>query len=385
MHILIACDKFRGSLTAAEANAAIAAGLAQSALSAHATFVCLPIADGGEGTIDALSGPGTARVEGVARGPFGGTAPAYFAHDAGAGRAVIEMAAIAGHAAAKDAGYDPDKASSVGVGDLILAALDAGAHEIVVALGGSISVDGGAGALHALGGRFADASGKDLGIPAGRALARVAGVDLSGLDPRAGRARIIVAADVDNPLTGPNGAAAVFGPQKGVKPEEVAAFDAALGHFDDMVAAALGRGSYAAEPFAGAAGGMMTGLSAISPTTATDGFALVQAHHKLEEAIRRADLVVTGEGSLDGQSLGGKGPVGIARMAMAAGVPCLAFAGRVAAQPDALGAAGVTAAFAIAQGPQTLDDALGNAAPSLTVTARAAFALYESALRPGGR
>ncbi len=182
MHILIACDKFRGSLTAAGANAAIAAGLAESALGPRATVSTLPIADGGEGSIDALSGPATQRLDAPARGPFGGTVKAPFAYDAQSRRAVIEMAAVTGHAAAKDAGYDPDRASSIGVGDLIAAALAAGAREIVVALGGSISVDGGAGALHALGGRFRDAGDADLGVPAGRALAEVATVDLSGVD-----------------------------------------------------------------------------------------------------------------------------------------------------------------------------------------------------------
>ncbi len=195
----------------------------------------------------------------------------------------------------------------------------------------------------------------------------------------------MIAADVDNPLVGPRGAAAVFGPQKGVKAEDVAAFDDALGRFDDAVAKALGRESYRDTPFAGAAGGMMTGLSAIAPTTATDGFALVRTHHDLDAAIAGADLLVTGEGSLDGQSLGGKGPVGIARIAMEAGVPCIAFAGRVAASPDALAKAGVVAAFAISPEPQTLEAALAGAGDNLKRTARAAFALYAAALTRGGR
>jgi len=373
--ILVACDKFRGSLTANEANAAILAGLAQSPLGADALAEAVPIADGGEGTLEALASSTSILVKSPARDPFGHTDEVEWLYDPAQRRAVIEMARVAGHPAAARHGYDPDRATSAGVGDLIRAALDRGAREVVVALGGSITVDGGAGALEAMGARYRDASGAPVPDAAGRALATIAEIDLSGLDPRARDLAITVAADVDNPLVGARGAAAVFGPQKGVAAGDVAAFDAALGAFEATLAAAAGRGSLAEAPFAGAAGGILCGLAAMAPTAARDGFALVSEHHALEERVGAVDLVVTGEGSLDAQSLGGKGPVGIARMAGAAGVPAIAFAGRLAATPAELAAHGIVAAFSISRGPQMLEDALAGAADALEQTAASAFGL----------
>ncbi|RAH97064.1 glycerate kinase [Acuticoccus sediminis] len=370
MNILVACDKFRGSLTAREANATILEALASSALNANGTDVA--IADGGEGTLDALAGASLALRTSPVKGPFNGTIDAPWGFDRAAGRAVIEMARAAGHAAATG-GYDPDRATSAGIGDLIRAALDAGAREIIVAVGGSITVDGGAGALEALGARYFGADEEPVVLPAGRALRTVETVDLSGLDPRLAEARIILAADVDNPLVGQNGAARVFGPQKGVPVDDIDAFDLALAHFDRHLATARGSGVLADTPFAGAAGGMMVGLSAAAPTSAVDGFSLIFEHHRLNERIDAADLVVTGEGSLDGQSLSGKGPVAVARAASAMGKPVLAFAGRIAVSPDELAAQGITAAFAIGRGPATLEEALKHARASLAATARAAF------------
>ena len=372
MRTLIACDKFRGSLAAAEANAAIERALRDSRLTV-ASVSTIPIADGGEGTLAALASPQSEIVHSPARDPFGRRQDAAWLHDAPRARAVIEMAAVAGHGAAVGHGYDPDRATSAGVGDLILAAMERGVREVVVALGGSITVDGGAGALEALGARYLKADGTVLENAAGRALSDIARVDLDGLDPRAADLSIVIAADVDNPLTGERGAAAVFGPQKGVAADAVTGFDRALGVFDTAVAAATGRSSYADMPFAGAAGGMMTGLSAIAPTTARDGFALVAEHHELDRQIAGAGLVVTGEGSLDAQSLGGKGPVAIARIAAAAGVPAIAFAGRLMVDAEALAAHGIVAGFSISRGPQSLEEALGSAPAALYETALAAF------------
>lgn len=382
MKILVACDKFRGSLTAGEANAAILAGLSQSPLGQHAHAEAIPIADGGEGTLEALASPDSRIVRSPARDPFGGDGDAEWLFDPSRRRAVIEMARVAGHPAAARHGYDPDRATSAGVGDLIRATLDEGAREVVVALGGSITVDGGAGVLEAMGARYRDAAGAPLEHPAGRSLANIAQVDLSGLDPRARDLAIIVAADVDNPLVGPRGAAAVFGPQKGVAAPDIDAFDAALGAFEATLASAAGRDPLADAPFAGAAGGILCGLSAIAPTTARDGFALVSEHHDLGARVAAADLLVTGEGSLDAQSLGGKGPVGIARMAQAAGVPAIALAGRLAASPAELRAHGIVAAFSVSRGPQSLEEALAGAAGALEMTAASVFGLYAAARVP---
>jgi glycerate kinase len=383
VHLLLACDKFRGSLTAAEANAAILDALDASALRADAD--CVPLADGGEGTLDALDAGTAERRRAAVTGPFGAPVTVEWLLDPARRRAVVEMAAAAGHGAVGPAGYDPDTASSVGVGELVCAALDGGATEIVVALGGSVTVDGGAGALEALGARFLDADRAPLLRPAGRALGRIAGVDLSGLDRRLSGVTIILACDVDNPLAGPRGAARVFGPQKGVAAEAVDAFDAALVHLDAILAEARGGEPLAEVPHAGAAGGMMVGLSAAARTLARDGFALVAEHHALNERVAAVDLVVTGEGSLDPQSLGGKGPVAIARMAREAAVPAIAFAGRLAAPSHDLRAAGITAAFAIARGPSSLEEALAGARPALVETARNVFDLFAAARASGRR
>ncbi|MBJ3777578.1 glycerate kinase [Acuticoccus mangrovi] len=379
MKILIACDKFRGSLTAAEANAAIADALAASAL--DASCLAIAIADGGEGTLAALEGPGSRRLETTVTGPYGKPLEVEWLYDEARRRGVIELAVAAGHGVAAEEGYDPDRASSVGVGELIRAALDEGAREVVIALGGSITVDGGAGALEALGGRFFDDKGAPLARPAGRGLADVARVDLSGLDARVRGLSIVLAADVDNPLIGPRGAARVFGPQKGVAAADIDDFDAALAAFDRAVAAARSADTLANHEFAGAAGGMMVGLSAIADTAARDGFQVVAEHHDLDAAMADVALVVTGEGSLDSQSLGGKGPVAIARAAAASGVPAIAFAGRLAVAAEDLRAHGIVAAFAIGRGPASLEEALAAGADGLHETARNAFDLIAAARR----
>lgn len=371
MTLLVACDKFRGSLSATEANSVICEALDASHLAWRAEAVA--IADGGEGTLEALGDGGAEWHRRRVSGPYGDPVEADWLFDPVQRRAVVEVARVAGHAAAARRGYDPDRATSAGVGELIAAALDAGAREVVVALGGSITVDAGAGALGALGARFRDAAGRDVPRPAGRALHAVAQVDLSGLDPRLRDLRLTLAADVDNPLVGCRGAARVFGPQKGVPPQVVDAFDAALAAFDRRVAEARGAEPLAQAAYAGAAGGLMVGLCPLGRVTARDGFALVAEHHRLTERIARARLVVTGEGSLDSQSLGGKGPVAVARMAARAHVPAIAFAGRLAVEAEALEAHGLSAAFAIARGPATLKEALADAPAALRQTARHVF------------
>lgn len=335
----------------------------------------MALADGGEGTVDALARPGTERRRTRVGDAYGGPVDADWLFDAERREAVIELASVAGHPVAARDGYDPDRASSAGVGELIRAAVAAGAQHVVVALGGSITVDAGAGALQAMGARFFDAAGAVLDRPAGRTLRHVARVDLAGLAP--GGLRITVAADVDNPLCGEKGAAAVFGPQKGVR--DVGAFDAALRHFDAVLAGALGRPPLADAPFAGAAGGALVGLAAIAPAEPRDGFALVAERRGLEAAVARADLVVTGEGSLDAQSLAGKGPVAIARMAAAAGRPVLAFAGRVAVDAATLRRHGISAAFAVSRGPASIEEAMAGAGDALAEVAAHAFSLIAAA------
>lgn len=344
-------------------------GLTDSAIVFNA--ITVPIADGGEGTLDALATEGTRREVATVPGPFGKPLDAPFLFDEERREAVIELAAVAGHDHAAGL-YDPDRASTAGAGRLLDHAVSLGARHVIVALGGSITVDGGAGLLEALGARFMDNLGGVVARPAGRALARIAKADLAAA--RREDISITVAADVTNPLTGRQGAAAVFGPQKGV--EDVAAFDHALGHFDAVLAKAKGADPVGATPGAGAAGGVLVGLSAVAPVHVVDGFRLVAERRMLAEKIDAADLVMTGEGSLDAQSLSGKGPVAIARMAAAAGTPTIIFAGRVAVDAKALAAHEITAAFSILRGPVSLEDALADAFDSLAATATSAFRLF---------
>ena len=371
--VLIGCDKFRGSLTAAEANRAIADGLRLAGFGG--VIVERPIADGGEGTLAAFVAgtPGELRATEVA-GVYGDRIEARWFRSAEGALAVIEAATVVGHDQAARHGYRPERASSAGLGDLIRLAVADGARRIVVGLGGSITTDAGAGLLEALGARYADADGRPVERPAGPALARIAAIDLSALPPALADTEIEIASDVGNPLAGPDGAAAVFGPQKGVAAGDIAAFDAGLAHFDARLAATLRRPPLGERPGAGAAGGMLIGLAAAARTTVRDGFELIAEATGLFDAVDGADLVVTGEGSLDTQSLAGKGPVALARAARARGKPTIAFAGRMVVPFADLKAAGVDAAFALADGPISLDDALARGGDLLRDRAANVFA-----------
>ncbi len=365
-------------MTAADANSAIARGIAR-ALPA-ATTVQIPIADGGEGTLAALTLDDTHSRTATVESPFGAPIDVPWSFDPATGLAVVELAVAAGHPTLLGAGYDPDRASSYGVGQLIAAALDAGANTVVVAVGGSVTVDAGAGALEALGAVLLDETGNALERSAGRGLAGVRSVDRSGMHPRLDAAHVILASDVDNPLCGPRGASAVFGPQKGVAAADIAAFDAALANFDAAAAAATGLDPLRDAPFAGAAGGMMVGLRAAARDfTARDGFTLMAERRNLADAIAAADWVVTGEGSMDQQSLSGKGPVALARMARDAGKPVVGFVGRRAVDYEALRNEGFSAVFPLSPEPQTLEDALAGGPAALEQAVAHAFGLIGAA------
>ncbi|MEM6847457.1 MAG: glycerate kinase [Pseudomonadota bacterium] len=393
--VLIACDKFRGSMTAADANSAIARGIAQTFPAA--TAVQIPIADGGEGTLAALTLDDTHSRTATVESPFGKPIDVPWSFDPATGLAVVELAVAAGHPT-QGAGYDPDRATFKGVTGFVqqdgakrlqrtsagvhrdAAALNAGANTIVVAVGGSVTVDAGAGALEALGAVLLDETGHALERSAGRTLARVHSVDKSGIHPRLDAAHVILASDVDNPLCGPRGASVVFGPQKGVAAADIGAFDAALANFDAVTAAATGLEPLHDAPFAGAAGGMMVGLRAAARDfTARDGFTIMAERRNLADAIAAADWVVTGEGSMDQQSLSGKGPVALARMARDAGKPVVGFVGRRAVDFDVLRDEGFAAVFPLSPEPQTLDAALASAPAALEQAAAHAFGLIGAA------
>ncbi|MGY3319532.1 glycerate kinase [Arthrobacter sp. TE12232] len=339
MRVVIAPDKFKGSLSAPDVARHVEMGL-QRACGGNLEVLRIPVADGGEGTLDAAVGSGFARRSAVVSGPTGEPVRADFAVR---GRvAVIEMATASGLAVlpGSGAGAAPDSASatgasSLGTGELIRAALDAGCRQIILGVGGSANTDGGAGVLQGLGARLLDADGRELPL-GGAALARLAWIDFSGFDSRLDEARFVLASDVDNPLLGPSGAARIFGPQKGATPADVVLLDAALAHFVQVLASEIGpRALRAAEaPGAGAAGGV--GYAAIAALAATrrPGIDVVLEFTGLAERLSGADLVITGEGSLDEQTLLGKTPAGVARAARRAGVPVVAVCGRTTLTPE---------------------------------------------------
>jgi len=367
MRVIVAPDKFKGSATAAEAAAALAAGLRRARPDLDVAE--LPVADGGDGTVAAALAAGYQPVRTRADGPTGEPVETTFAIRDGV--AVIELADVSGlrrlppRSPAPGGGspaagmaprpaFAPLTASTYGVGQVIIAALDRGAGTIVLGIGGSASTDGGAGMVQALGVRLTGRAGAPIGR-GGAALADLAVVDVSGLDRRLGAVRFLVACDVDNPLLGPAGAAAVFGPQKGAGPAEVALLERALSRWSAVTIAALdepavrgGVGSLATAPGAGAAGG--TGFAALAYLGASlvPGIDLVLELTGFDAALAGTDLVITGEGSLDRQTLRGKAPLGVARAAARRGVPVAVVAGRVLLTGDELAGAGFTAACSLA-------------------------------------
>ena len=349
MRIVVAPDKFKGSLPAAEVAAAVKAGL--HAVAGDAEILAMPVADGGDGTVDAAVAAGFERVPVTAAGPDGEPVRASYARRGDV--AVVELACVCGLALLPAGRRAPLTASSFGAGEVLRTALDAGARQVVLGVGGSASTDGGAGMLAALGARVLGADGEPVGrevagrrVAGGADLELVAALDLAGLHPafRSGEASLTLAADVDNPLTGLDGAAAVYGPQKGASPAEVARLDAGLRRWAAVVAAAVGK-DWSAAPGAGAAGGVGFAAMAVLGARMQPGIELVLELTGLEARLAGADLVITGEGSLDGQSLAGKAPVGVARAAARHGVPVVAVAGRNTLTGAELAAAGIAAVY----------------------------------------
>ncbi len=329
MKIVVAPDSFKESLPAAEAAAAIARGLARARPDARIEQV--PMADGGEGTVDALlAATGGSRHRARVAGPLGDPVEAVWGMlGDGSGTAVLEMASASGLALVPPARRDPAAASTLGTGQLILACLAAGARRVLIGIGGSATNDGGAGAAQAIGVRFLDAGGRPLpdGIGGGR-LDEITRIDLRGRHPAIGRVPITVACDVDNPLCGPGGASAVFGPQKGAGPEMVARLDRNLAHLADVAEQTLGR-RLRDIPGTGAAGGLGFGLLAFFDARMRPGVEIVMEAAGLRERLRGADLVVTGEGRIDRQSMMGKVIAGVGRAAAEVGVPAVALVGSV--------------------------------------------------------
>ncbi|CAL9373661.1 Glycerate 3-kinase [Streptomyces sp. enrichment culture] len=357
--VLVAADKFKGSLTAVQVAERVTAGL--RTVRPDLQVEALPVADGGDGTVAAAVAAGFERHEVRVCGPLGDEVTAAYAlRD---GTAVVEMAEASGLQRLPEGVFAPLTASTYGSGELLRAALDAGARSIVFGVGGSATTDGGAGMLAALGARFLTASGEPVG-PGGAALAEVATADLSGLDPRLRSVEFVLASDVDNPLTGPKGAAAVYGPQKGASPEDVERLDAALGHFAKVLDAA----GLAASPGAGAAGGIGFGALLVGARF-RPGIEVMLDVLGFAAALERADLVITGEGSLDEQTLHGKAPAGVAAAARAAGKDVIAVCGRLALAPEVLGRAGIRRAYALTDVEPDVAVCIADAGPILERTA----------------
>ena len=339
--VLVAPDKFKGSLTAEQGAAALRDGLL--ALRPELDVVLLPVADGGEGTLAAAVVAGYQRVDVTAAGPTG--QPVDTAYARRGDRAVVELADVSGLARLPGGRPAPTTATSRGTGQVLAAALDAGCRQVVLGIGGSACTDGGAGLLQALGARLLDADGAEL-PPGGAALSGLHAVDLRGVHPALSATELVVACDVDHPLTGPTGAAAVFGPQKGASPQDVAQLDAALERFADVVSGAVGL-DHRTAPGAGAAGGVGFAALAVLGARLQPGVQLVLDLLDFDRALRGTDLVVVGEGSLDEQSLHGKAVVGVAAAARAASVPVVAVVGRCSLSAAQLRAAGLDAAYAL--------------------------------------
>jgi glycerate kinase len=368
MRILIAPDKFKGSLTAVEAAAAIAEGALRVYPDAVATQ--FPVADGGEGTLEAAVAAGYEERINAVVGPIlapVGAAWALRKDGNGGGTAVIETAQASGLAHMEPTPENSLRAHSYGCGQLIAAALDAGATEIVLGVGGSAMSDGGSGALRALGLKPLDAAGNVVPLGGG-SLSDAVSLDVSGLDPRLSAVTFRIAVDVQNPLYGSTGAAYVFGPQKGADDDAMEKLDAGLRNWASLLREATGRDVNV--PGAGAAGGFPASFLAFTRATLEGGFALVAGLTGLDEQLKDADLVITGEGSMDSQSLTGKAPIALADAARERGIPVIVVAGRILVTPEDLAEHGVVAAAQLLDVADSPEDAVANAGKYLAWATR---------------
>ncbi|EMA8638536.1 glycerate kinase [Cronobacter malonaticus] len=374
--IVIAPDSFKESLSAMDVAKAIEAGFREIYPQAH--YVCVPMADGGEGTVEAMvAATGGQIITTPVTAPLGNKVDGFFGLLGDGETAVVEMAAASGLHLVPAAQRDPRITRSYGTGELILAALERGVKAIIIGIGGSATNDGGAGMMQALGARFLDGEGREL-APGGAALAGLERLDLSALDPRLAQVSVTVACDVDNPLCGEKGASAVFGPQKGATPAMVTELDAALRCFGEQLEAVTGKTIISA-PGAGAAGGMGAALLGMLNAELRPGIEIVIESLGLAQAVRDADLVITGEGRLDSQSIHGKTPIGVARVAKQFQRPVVAIAGSLTPDYQIVHEHGIDAAFSVIDRIVTLQEALDDAERNLRVTARNVAALWRLA------
>ncbi len=358
MRIILAPDSYKGSLSASKAAEIMAR--AGRKVFPGGDFIQLPLSDGGEGLVDSLvKATGGEILYKEVVGPIGETVQAFWGVLGNKSTAVIEMAAASGLLLVPKEKRNPLVTTTYGLGELIKTALDAGCTKLIIGIGGSATNDGGGGMAQALGVKLLDGGGNNLPW-GGKALSSLENIDVSGLDPRLKNTEIVVACDVDNPLTGPQGAAYVYAPQKGATKEMVGQLDEALKHFSNIIFRELSIKVDNVQG-AGAAGGLGAGLMAFLNGRLTSGMQLVMDIVEMERHLTNCDLVLTGEGKLDGQSVFGKVPVGVARKAKEYGIPVVAIAGSVAQEVKNLHREGITAYFSIINAPMTLQEAIDNA------------------------
>ncbi len=367
MKIVLAPDSFKESLSALQVAESIERGFKQ--VLPNAEYVKVPMADGGEGTVQSLvDATGGRIIKKTVTGPLGEAAEAFFGILGNEKTAVIEMAAASGLHLVPATKRNPLLTTTRGTGELIAAALEYNVNHIIIGIGGSATNDGGAGMARALGARFLNSDGQEI-TEGGGALSDLAAIDLSSLDSRLAHVKIEVACDVDNPLIGPKGASAIFGPQKGATPEIVNQLDENLAHYAEIIEKDLGV-KIADVPGAGAAGGLGGGLLAFMQAELSRGVDIVMEAAKLSDIIAGADLVITGEGKIDGQTIFGKTPIGVAKTAKKHGVPVIGIAGNIASDSDAVHEYGIDAIFSIIPGVVSLQEAFLHADEFVERTAR---------------
>jgi len=367
MKIVIAPDSYKESLSALEVATAIESGFRE--IFPTAEYVKLPVADGGEGTVEAMVAATCGRIVNVAvKGPLGEAVDGFYGLSGDEQCAFIEMAAASGLELVPAAQRDPLVTTSWGTGELIRHALDSGVKHIIIGIGGSATNDGGAGMVQALGAKLLDKQGQQIG-PGGAALEALASIDVRELDKRLADCRIEVACDVTNPLTGKEGASAIFGPQKGATPKMIARLDQALGHYAKLIARDLDV-EVLNLAGGGAAGGMGAGLFAFCGAELRRGIEIVTEALSLDAHVADADLVITGEGRIDSQTINGKVPVGVASVAKRYNVPVIGIAGSLTADVGVVHDHGIDAVFSVIYKICSLDDALANAGENVRMAAR---------------
>lgn len=367
MKVVIAPDSYKESLTAMEVATAIENGFKE--IMPNAEYIKLPMADGGEGTVQSLvdaTGGDIVTVE--VMGPLGRPVTGFYGLLGDGSTAVIEMAAASGLHLVEPSERNPMLTTTYGTGELIKAALDKGVDHIIIGIGGSSTNDGGVGMAQALGAKLVDDQGADLSFGGG-ALANLASIDLSGLDPRLADVQLEVACDVDNPLCGPKGASHIFGPQKGATPEMVVQLDANLAHYAKVIRQTNGK-DVIDQAGAGAAGGLGAALLGLFDATLRPGINIVMDAVNLTEVMKDADLVITGEGRIDSQTIHGKTPIGVARTAKLYDLPVIGIAGSIAQDCRVVHDHGLDAVYSVVLGATDLPTALKEAAFNVEMTSR---------------